>query len=296
MTREEFIAREIRLWERGQVFEWFLNRAAILLALMLIASLASAGTQHKVTYSVSLYKGTTKTRDIAGISIANAQANCEAELAKQTTAATYSCKTPVATDVVIVVPDPPPQPAVVLQFTATYGTAYKALQGETVSGKVNIALSDCSVTGSWVFYLDGIAANNEGGCPYEFLGDALMWDSASVPDGTHTIEVRGTKSITATFTTSNKVTAPPPATGSASLTWVPPTQNTDGSALTDLAGYFVRYGTSASSLTQTITLPSPGMTAYIVQGLTVGTYYFSIEAVNAAGVHSNPSGIVSKTL
>ena len=31
--------------------------------------------------------------------------------------------------------------------------------------------------------------------------------------------------------------------GSMSLSWTPPTQNTDGSALTDLAGYKLYYGT-----------------------------------------------------
>ncbi len=41
-----------------------------------------------------------------------------------------------------------------------------------------------------------------------------------------------------------------PVVGSAELTWTAPTQNEDGSALTNLAGYKVRYGTSPGSLTQ----------------------------------------------
>ena len=49
--------------------------------------------------------------------------------------------------------------------------------------------------------------------------------------------------------------SPPVTTGSAVVDLTPPTQNTDGSALTDLAGMRVYYGTSASSLTQVLDLP-----------------------------------------
>ena len=42
---------------------------------------------------------------------------------------------------------------------------------------------------------------------------------------------------------------PPPAgSGSATLDWTPVTQNTDGTVLTDLAGYKVYYGTSRTTL------------------------------------------------
>ncbi len=44
------------------------------------------------------------------------------------------------------------------------------------------------------------------------------------------------------------------STGSVTLSWYPPTQNADGSPLTDLAGYRVYYGHSADSLHQVITL------------------------------------------
>jgi hypothetical protein len=47
----------------------------------------------------------------------------------------------------------------------------------------------------------------------------------------------------------------------ASLSWVPPTRNTDGTALTNLAGYRIAYGTSASSLSRTVTLSNPALRA-----------------------------------
>src|SRR5438309_11629995 len=35
---------------------------------------------------------------------------------------------------------------------------------------------------------------------------------------------------------------PPPTSGTATLSWLAPTTNTDGAALTDLAGYVIYYG------------------------------------------------------
>src|SRR5581483_12005001 len=64
-------------------------------------------------------------------------------------------------------------------------------------------------------------------------------------------------------------------TGSASLKWTAPTTNTNGSALTNLAGYYIHYGTSASAMTKTITVSSPGTTSYTISNLAAGTWYFA---------------------
>jgi hypothetical protein len=84
--------------------------------------------------------------------------------------------------------------------------------------------------------------------------------------------------------------------GSATLSWQPPTQNTDGSPLTDLAGYFVRYGTAVGSLTQKVQIANPGLTTYVVDGLAPGTWYFQVTAYNKSGVESAPSATGSKTI
>jgi hypothetical protein len=85
------------------------------------------------------------------------------------------------------------------------------------------------------------------------------------------------------------------ATRTATLTWVAPTLNTNGTKLTDLAGYYVLYGTNAGALSQTITLPNPGANTYVVSGLSVGTWFFAVEAYDSAGNTSAPSNIASKT-
>lgn len=89
---------------------------------------------------------------------------------------------------------------------------------------------------------------------------------------------------------------PPPVTGSATLSWQAPTQNTDNSALTNLAGYRIVYGTSQSSLDRTVTVSTPGTTTYVIDNLSAGTWYFAVRAYNSSGVESANSAIASKTI
>lgn len=84
--------------------------------------------------------------------------------------------------------------------------------------------------------------------------------------------------------------------GAASLSWTPPTQNTDGSALTNLSGYRIRYGTSAGSLDQTIEIKSAGVAQYVVDNLSPGTWYFAVNAINGTGAESDLSATVSKKI
>jgi predicted phage tail protein len=80
------------------------------------------------------------------------------------------------------------------------------------------------------------------------------------------------------------------------LTWIAPTGNTNGTPLTDLAGYHIHYGTSQSSLTKVIDLAGTATTEYEVAGLTPGTYYFTVSAYTAMGTESAESDIGNKTI
>jgi len=86
------------------------------------------------------------------------------------------------------------------------------------------------------------------------------------------------------------------AMGSATLAWTPPTQNTDGSPVTHLAGYTIYYGTGPTSLTRTIRLSDPSLTNYAVGKLTPGSYYFSIRAYTGSGTQGLSSALASKTI
>lgn len=86
------------------------------------------------------------------------------------------------------------------------------------------------------------------------------------------------------------------ANGTATISWVPPTQNTDGSPLTDLGGYRIYYGTNQTNLAQMVELDNPGLTSYMVQNLSPATWYFTMRAFRSNGTESEPSNIVSKTI
>jgi hypothetical protein len=86
------------------------------------------------------------------------------------------------------------------------------------------------------------------------------------------------------------------STGSATVSWDAPTQNTDGSTLNDLAGYRIVYGTNQSSMNQTVQISNPGTTTYVIDGLTSATWYFAVKAYTTTGAESTNSGIASKTI
>lgn len=84
--------------------------------------------------------------------------------------------------------------------------------------------------------------------------------------------------------------------GAASLSWEPPTTNTDGSALTDLAGYRIVYGVSATQLTQMIQVGNPGTSSYVIDYLAPGTYYFAVRAYTSRGAESVDSNVMPKVV
>jgi len=91
--------------------------------------------------------------------------------------------------------------------------------------------------------------------------------------------------------------APSPApTYSISISWTTPLLNSDGSSLTDIKGYVVRYGTSPSNLSQSVSVQGASMTSATISGLAAGTYYVAVATVNSAGTTSTASNAVSKTV
>lgn len=91
------------------------------------------------------------------------------------------------------------------------------------------------------------------------------------------------------------VNAPVVVTGSATLSWSAPSQNTDGSSITDLAGFKVYHGTSASSLSDVIQLQGTSSN-YTFSQLAQGTHYFAVSAYTGEGVESALSTVGTKTI
>ena len=74
---------------------------------------------------------------------------------------------------------------------------------------------------------------------------------------------------------------------SITLSWKPPTQNEDGSELTNLAGFKIYYGCQQSrQYDYVINIDSPTVTSYVVENLPAGTCYFAATAYNDQGVES----------
>lgn len=150
-------------------------------------------------------------------------------------------------------------------------------------------------------------------------GRALTWSIANRPSwaafNTTTGALTGTPSSSNVGTFSNititasdgtnrtslrafsiAVNAQGSSTGSASLSWTPPTSTTSGGSLTNLAGYRIYYGTSPSSLSRTVQLSNAGLTRYVLNDLSPATYYFSIRAYTSGGSESSGSNVVSKVV
>jgi len=104
---------------------------------------------------------------------------------------------------------------------------------------------------------------------------------------------------TTTVVAGNKAIAPVKivtTNGVATLDWMPPTSNSDGSALTNLAGYTVYYGTSRNDLSQSIKVSNPGLASYAVTGLNSGTWYFAVTSYSADGIESSRTTTISTTI
>ncbi len=119
------------------------------------------------------------------------------------------------------------------------------------------------------------------------------WSGAKAASGTETI----TASTSGTLTLACAVPGPD-GPGKATLTWTKPTQNTDGSTLTDLAGFNVYSGRSNPPTNKVSPMLGPNATSYVFDPITpTGVeWWFGIEAVNAAGAQSTPLTVASKMI
>jgi len=86
------------------------------------------------------------------------------------------------------------------------------------------------------------------------------------------------------------------AVGAATLTWLPPTENTDGTPIEDLAGYRIRYGRDPGELTEVQSIPNPGITSAVIENLANGNWYFTVSAYNRSGVESENSNLAQNTV
>lgn len=163
------------------------------------------------------------------------------------------------------------------------------------------------------------------GSPYTFApgasdadGDALVWSISGKPQdaifstatGTLTwtpaqpgtfagivitvTDARGASTSLAPFAINVGTQA---VSGSATLSWSPPTSYTDGSALpaSELSAYRIYSATDAAALERVAEVDSR-TTSFIATNLVAGTHYFAVTAVTAGGEESSFSGVGSKVI
>jgi hypothetical protein len=103
-------------------------------------------------------------------------------------------------------------------------------------------------------------------------------------------------SLPAFTITVNAAAAGGATNGSVSLAWTPPTQNDDGSTLTDLSGYKIHYGTESGNYSQTVDVENPGLSRFDLSSLPQGQIFIAMTSVNASGAQSAFSSEVSVTV
>ena len=84
--------------------------------------------------------------------------------------------------------------------------------------------------------------------------------------------------------------------GSVSLSWTAPTENEDGSVLTDLDGYRLYWGKTPGNFTDSVTIDNESITTYVVDNVPSGTYEFVGTSFNTAGVESRYSNPATKVV
>lgn len=89
-------------------------------------------------------------------------------------------------------------------------------------------------------------------------------------------------------------TPPAPSSAAVSLAWDAPAQSSDGTALTDLAGYKIYDGSSAGTYTMVTDVGE--VTAYTTEPLPAGTYFFTVTAYDTSGNESDLSNEVVATV
>jgi hypothetical protein len=184
--------------------------------------------------------------------------------------------------------------------TATAGTDYVATSGTVTwadgdsSAKTVLVPITSQSSGYFTFALTSVQGNANFGTPATATIDVnatTASTSSSSSGGSSTSSSSGGSSSSGSSSGSSSTSS-----DSVTVSWSAPTDNTNGTALTNLAGYNIYYGTNSTDLSRKISLTTVGLLTYVVTNLSSGTWYFYITSVNTAGVESSPSAVVSASI
>lgn len=175
---------------------------------------------------------------------------------------------------------PPSESGLAVTITSPNAAAIETTDGQMkITGTANSDVGVSSV--SWISNT-GVTGTASG---------TSSWEIQSIPleMGANTITVTATDAAGDTTTDEITISRESTVKGAATLSWVAPTQRTDGTPLTNLAGYTISYGRMSGVYDYTIDVPNPGITTYVVENLVPGEWYFSLKAYDATGLESELS-------
>lgn len=124
------------------------------------------------------------------------------------------------------------------------------------------------------------------------------WEAAGIPlqMGENAITLIAEDSSGGTTTRTVTIKRETGAFGSVTLNWDAPTVREDGTPLTNLAGYFIRYGRMSKTHDYKIDVDNPGLVSYVVENLKPGKWYFTLTAYDITGLESDPSNEVARVV
>lgn len=74
--------------------------------------------------------------------------------------------------------------------------------------------------------------------------------------------------------------------GTATISWLAPDQNVDGTALIDLSGYRIYYGNLSGQYSRRLEINDASIMTAVINDLSQGTWYFAATALNSQGLES----------
>jgi hypothetical protein len=172
------------------------------------------------------------------------------------------------------------------QVTISGSPATQVVQGTQYSFTPSAGPSGASLTFS--------ITNMPQGATFSASTGRLTWTPTSAQVGPHSnIRISVSDGTSNASLPAFTITVVGTATGSALLSWTPPTQNTDGSALS-LTGYRVYWGTQQGIYPNSANVGA-NVANHMVEQLTPATWYFVVTALSATG-ESAYSNVASKVI
>jgi hypothetical protein len=139
-------------------------------------------------------------------------------------------------------------------------------------------------------------ANNRGGKGVANGTDSWQTASIQLALGENKITITAEDTAGATTSQSIVINRESGQTGSVTLSWTAPTARTDGSPLTNLAGYKIYYGHMSGIYDYQIDINNPGILTYIIENLVSGDWYFALAAYDSQGLESDRSNEVLRQI